>query len=76
MGNEQNHKFTFNDTVRIKRDAPNPLRQGQTAAVTMVFLPQDRVGSYFDLFPSGVLYSVEYEYGQSVDVHEDFLEAS
>jgi hypothetical protein len=68
------NKFTFDDTVRIKKDAPNALRQGQKASVTMVFLPQDRIGSYFDQFPPGVIYSVEYEDGESTEVHEDFLE--
>ena len=68
------NKFTFDETVRVKKDAPNPLRQGQKASVIMVFLPQDRVGSYFEQFPPGVVYSVEYEDGESADVHEFFLE--
>jgi hypothetical protein len=68
------NKFTFDDTVRVKKDAPNPLRQGQKASVIMVFLPHDRNGSYFDQFPPGILYSIEYQDGVSVDVHEDFLE--
>ena len=68
------NKFTFDDTVRVKENAPSPLRRGQKASVTMVFLPQDRNGSYFDQFPPGVLYSIEYEDGVSSDVHEDFLE--
>lgn len=67
-------KFTFAEMVLIKNDAPNSLRRGQTASVTMVFLDQDRNGSYFDRFPPGVVYSIEYEDGESVDVHEDFLE--
>jgi phospholipase C len=67
-------KFAFDDTVRIKDNAPNSLRRGQKASVTMVFLPHDRVGSYFDQFPPGVLYSIEYEDGESADAHEDFLE--
>jgi hypothetical protein len=70
------NKFTFGDSVRIKRDAPSPLREGKQAWVIMVFLPHDRNGSYFDLFPPGVVYSIEYEDGESVDVHEAFLEAS
>jgi hypothetical protein len=69
------NRFTFDDTVWVKKDAPNPLRQGQKASVTMVFLPQDRIGFYFDEFPPGVVDSVEYEDGESADVHEDFLAA-
>jgi hypothetical protein len=67
------NKFTFDDTVRVKKDAAIPLRRGK-ASITMIFLPQDREGSYFDQFPSGVVYSIEYEDGESIDVHEDFLE--
>jgi hypothetical protein len=70
------NEFTFDDTVRIKRDAPSPLRQGEQASVVMVFLPLDRQGSYFDGFPPGVIYSIEYDDGESVDVHESFLDAS
>ena len=68
------NKFAFDDTVRVKEDAPNSLRRGQKASVTMVFLPDDRSGSYFNRFSPGVLYSVEYEDGESADIHEDFLE--
>jgi len=68
------NKFTFDDIVRVKDDAPNSLRRGQKAWVIMVFLPHDRSGSYFEQFPPGILYSIEYEDGEAVDVHEDFLE--
>jgi hypothetical protein len=67
-------RFTFDDTIRIKGTAPSPLRPGEIVSVTMVFLPEDRRGPYFERFPPGVVYSVEYETGESVDVHEDFLE--
>jgi hypothetical protein len=67
------NKFTFDDTVQVKKDAAIPLRRAK-ASITMIFLPQDREGSYFDQFPSGVVYSIEYEDGESIDVHEDFLE--
>ena len=68
-------KFTFDDMVRVRGDAaPGSLRRGQKASVTMVFLPGDRSGSYFAQFPPGIVYSIEYEDGESVDVHEDFLE--
>jgi hypothetical protein len=69
------NKFTFGDVVRVKNDALSPLRQGAKAWVVMVVLPPNRNGSHFDQFPPGVVYSIEYEDGESVDVHEDFLEA-
>jgi hypothetical protein len=67
-------KFTFDDSVRVKEDAPIPLRRGRRASVTMVFRPQDRVGAYFEWFPPGIVYSIEFEDGESADVHEDCLE--
>jgi hypothetical protein len=68
------NKFTFGDMVRIRREAPHQLRPGEEASVFMVFLPPDRDGSYFDQFPPGVVYSVEFEDGASVDIHENWLE--
>jgi len=77
-------KFTFGDAVRIKENAPLPrrhgdnaplpLRYGEKASVFMVFFPEDRNGSYYDQFPPGIIYSVEFEDGQATDVHEEFLE--
>jgi hypothetical protein len=52
------------------------MRRGHKASVTMVFLPKDRARPYFDKFPPGVVYSIEYEDGESADVHENFLSAS
>ena len=67
-------RFTFDDTVRVKGEAPHHFRPGERASVTMVFLPADRHGAYFEQFPPGIVYSVEFEDGNSVDVHEDWLE--
>jgi hypothetical protein len=69
------NKFTFDDTVLVKEDAPDPLRRGLKASVIMIFFPKDRIGSYFDQFPPGVVYSIEYEDGDSADIHESFLSA-
>ena len=41
----------------------------------MVNLPVDRNGPYFDQFPPGVVYSIEFEDGASIEVHGDRLEA-
>ena len=68
------NKFGYGASVMVKKDAPDRLRPGQKASVFGVFLPQDRMGSYFDQFAPGVVYSIEYEDGDAADVHEDFLE--
>jgi hypothetical protein len=67
-------RFTFNDIVQVRTDAPSDVRPGQKASVFMVWLPQDRTAPYYDRFPSGVVYSIEFEGGHAVDVHEDWLE--
>ena len=67
-------KFTFNDIVQTREDAPKDVRPGQRASVFMVWLPQDRDGSYYAKFPPGTVYSIEFQDGDAVDVHETWLE--
>jgi hypothetical protein len=69
------NKFTYGSAVLVSKDAPDHLRPGQPASVFGVFLLQDRKGSHFDQFAPGVVYSIEYENGDAVDIHEDFLES-
>ena len=66
-------KFTYGSSVLVRKDAPEHLRPGQQASVFGVFVPQDRVGSHFDQFAPGVVYSIEYADGEAADIHEDFL---
>jgi hypothetical protein len=69
------NKFTYDDIVRINQAAPNSLRPGQRAWVVGVVLPQDRGGRpHYDQFPAGTVYTVEFENGDAIDVHEGFLE--
>lgn len=66
--------FTFDDTVRVKESAPLSKRHGACASVIMVFEDNERSGSYFEQFPPGVVYSIEFEDGEAEDVHETHLE--
>jgi len=66
-------KFTYSDFVRVKAQAPAPLRAGATRSVIAALATRPE-GSYFDEFPQGVVYSIEYADGAAVDVHEDHLE--
>jgi hypothetical protein len=66
-------KFTYSDDVKVKTEAPPPLRAGAVGSVIAVFETRPE-GSYFAEFPQGVLYSIEYADGAAVDVHEDHLE--
>jgi hypothetical protein len=66
-------KFTYSDDVRVKAEAPAPLRAGAVGSVIAVFETRPG-GSHFAEFPRGVVYSIEYADGSATDVHEDHLE--
>jgi hypothetical protein len=64
-------KFDYNDIVRIKPGAEPGLQQGR-ASIVGIF--ETRPGPYFDKFPAGIVYTVEFEDGTSTEVHEGSLE--
>ena len=66
-------KFTWGDSVQIAEGAPADLRPGSMAVV--VGLSEERHGSFLERFPHGMVYTVEYEDGSSVELHEDHLVA-
>ena len=65
-------KFTYDDIVKVLADAPSDQRPGERAWVVGVF--EDRPGKYFGAFPPGIVYSIEFEDGSSIQVHESMLE--
>jgi hypothetical protein len=68
-------KFTYNNIVKAKQGSPSILRSGEKAWVVGVVEVEKRNGSYFDQFPPGVIYTIEFEDGASIDAHEDDLES-
>ncbi len=64
-------KFSYNDIVRIKRAAESGFPYGR-AWIVGIF--DERLGPYFDKFPSGTVYTIEFEDGSSIEVHEGSLE--
>lgn len=64
-------KFKYDDIVVVKGDAPEEYRPGEKAWVVGVL--ENPVGKYFDKFPEGVVYSVEFEEGDFCDIHESLL---
>lgn len=65
-------KFAYNDIVTVRAGAGHGLPNGR-ACVVGVF--EDRPGVYFDKFPPGVVYTVEFEDGSSEEIHEGDLMA-
>lgn len=64
-------KFTYDDIVIIRKNADPSMRPGSKAWVIGVF--QDRTANRFEWLPEGVVYSVEFEDGEAIDVHETAL---
>jgi len=64
-------KFTYDDIVKVISAAPAGIRPGAKAWVVGVF--ETRPGEYFDKFPEGVVYTIEFEDGSSVEAHESNL---
>ncbi len=65
-------KLTYDDIVRVVESAPENLHPGNKAWVVGVF--DDRPGNYFESFPEGIVYSIEFEDGTSAEIHELYLE--
>jgi hypothetical protein len=58
---------------KFAEGAPANVRPGSPAAVVGFSEQHERLGSYLQEFPSGVVYTVEFEDGSDAEVHEDHL---
>ena len=67
-------KFNYDDIVYVRLDAQQKLRPGERAWVVGVTPENLRIGSHYDQFPAGNVYTIEYEDGESIDIHESDLE--
>lgn len=67
-------KFTYDDIVRVRSDAADRFRPGERAWVVGVTPEDKRIGSHYDQFPAGAVYTIEFEDGNSIDVYEGALE--
>lgn len=67
-------QFNYDDVVRVSLSAPNEFRPGSKAWVIGITLNQDRHGIHFNQFTKGVIYLIEYENGEAIDIHESYLE--
>jgi len=68
--------FTYDDFVAVRCDAPVTFRPGQRASVIAIFGSEDpiRKTGHFSQFPAGTVYSVEFEDGEALEIHEAMLE--
>lgn len=65
-------RFDYSDIARVREATMSLSRLDARAWIVGVFL--ERKGSYFDQFPSGPVYTIEYEDGSSHEVPERDLE--
>ena len=66
-----NTKFTYDDTVMVCVNADSKFRPGSKGWVIGVF--PDREKDIFDWLPEGVVYTIEFEDGEAIDVNEDII---
>lgn len=65
-------KFDYNDVVRAIASADQRYRPGDRAWIVGVF--ENDPSPWLRRFPPGVVYSIEYEDGSSLEIHETLLE--
>lgn len=67
-------KYTYNDLVRVAPSAASELRPGMLASVVAITPVEIRSGNFLKEFPSGTLYTIEFDDGTSVTVEESDIE--
>jgi hypothetical protein len=65
-------KFTYDDVLLIRKTSPILEHRGKKAWV--VGITEDRERFPRRQFAPGVIYTVEFEGGEAIDIHEDDLE--
>jgi hypothetical protein len=65
-------KFDYSDIVRAIASADPKYRPGARAWIVGVY--ENDSSPWLKRFPPGVVYSIEYEDGSSVEIHESLLE--
>jgi hypothetical protein len=67
-------KFTYDNILKVRDTAKAAERRGEKAWVVGVI--DDRARYPLEKFPPGVVYTVEFEDGEAIDIHEDDLDAT
>lgn len=67
------NKFNYDDVIRVRSDAHQKFRPGERAWVVDVITEDRRIGSHYEQFPLGTIYTIEFEGEDSIDIHEDSI---
>jgi hypothetical protein len=67
-------KYAYNDIVRVSAGSIVPQRIGERAWIVGFSPEEERTGAFLQRFPKGMVYTIEFEDGSSVEVPEDDLE--
>ena len=67
-------KFDYDDIVRVRSHVEQKFRPGERAWVVGVVAEDRRIGSHYEQFPPGMIYTIEFEDGDSIDIHEASIE--
>lgn len=68
--------FTWNDLVVVAEDAPTSQRPGAIASIVGISRQYERSGTYLHEFPTGNVYTVEFDDGAAVDVTQGMLRST
>ena len=68
--------FTWNDFVVVAEHAPKSQRPGAIASIVGISRQYERSGTYLEEFPTGNVYTVEFDDGASVDVPQSMLHST
>jgi hypothetical protein len=64
--------FDYDDIVKVRDNADLDQRPNAKAWIVGIF--ETRPGEYFNKFPEGIIYSIEFEDGSSIEIHEASLQ--
>lgn len=67
-------KFDYDDIVRVRADAPEQPYRGQRAWVVGIAPEHRRARTFLEQYPTGVVYTIEFEDGSSAELHESSLD--
>lgn len=68
--------FTWNDSVVVAEHAPPSKRPGAIASIVGISRQYERSGTYLEEFPTGNVYTVEFDDGAYAEVPQGMLQST